>query len=120
MKTGTKKTKPTKSAGHDVPPDGPSGHWTQWIKPKGAALLAETLGHAHFVIKNHGPKGVTLVAACGDLMDLPAGAVRVTHAYGRVRVENMSDIWVLIEFDFLPGVAGEPNGLPRLDSEVVY
>jgi hypothetical protein len=83
--------------------DGPSGRfWTQWIEPKGAALLSETLGRAHFVIKNHGPNGVFLVAAHGDAMDLPAGAVRVTYVYGMVRVENNSEDPVLVEFDFLP------------------
>jgi hypothetical protein len=97
-----KKTKGTKSGGHNVPPDGAGRHWIQWIEPKRAALLAETLGRAHFVIKNHGPNGVTLVAAHGDLMDLPAGAVRVTYAHRLVRVENKSDSRVLIEFDFLP------------------
>jgi hypothetical protein len=101
MQTKIKKTKGTKSAGH-VPPDGPGGHWTQRIEPKRAALLAETLGRAHFVIKNHGPNSVTLVAGQGDLMDLPAGAVRVTYAHGTVRVENKSDDSALIEFDVLP------------------
>jgi hypothetical protein len=57
-------------------------YWTQWIKPRGAALLSETLGRCYFVIKNHGPASVKLVAAHGDLMDLPAGAVRATHASG--------------------------------------
>jgi hypothetical protein len=97
-----KTAKKAKLTSHGKGPDGPSGHWTQWIEPKGAALLAETLGRAHFVIKNHGPNGVTLVAAHGDLMDLPAGAVRATYAFGTVRVENKSEDWVLVEFDFLP------------------
>jgi hypothetical protein len=102
MTKTSKKIKKTKDAGRDVRPEGPSGHWTQWIKPKGAALLAETLGRAHFVIKNHGPNGVRLVATHGDLMDLPAGAVRATYAHGIVRVENWSEDSVLVEFDFLP------------------
>ncbi|HXW64793.1 MAG TPA: hypothetical protein VEK74_06905 [Burkholderiaceae bacterium] len=83
-------------------PDGPIGHWTQLIKPKGAALLAETLGRVHLIVKNHGPNGVFLVAAHGDAMDLPAGAVRATYAYGMVRVENESEDPVLIEFDIQP------------------
>jgi hypothetical protein len=84
-------------------PDRPSGRfWTQWIKPKGAALLSETLGRAYFVIKNHGPSAVLLVAENGDLMDLVAGAVRATYVHGELRVENPSKDPVLIEFDFLP------------------
>jgi hypothetical protein len=98
----SKKTKKAKVAARDVRPEGPTGHWWQWIKPKGAALLAETLGRAHFVVKNHGPHSVRLVATHGDLMDLPAGAVRVTYAYGIVRIENWSEDSVLVEFDFLP------------------
>ena len=35
-----------------------------------------------------GRNRVTLVAAHGDLMDLPAGAVHATYAHGTVRVEN--------------------------------
>ena len=98
----TKNAKKAKRVGPGGGPEDPSGHWTQWIDPKGAALLSETLGRAHFVCKNHGPNGVTLVAAHGDLMDLPAGAVRATYAHGTVRVENESEESVLIEFDFLP------------------
>lgn len=98
-------SKTTKNAnlaanGRDL--DGPSGHWTQRIKPRGAALLSETLGPCYFVIKNHGPDGVMLVAGHGDLMDLPAGAVRATYACGTIRAENRSTKSVLIEFDFLP------------------
>src|SRR5262249_47559914 len=78
------------------------GHWWQWIKGKEAAFLAQTLGRTQFVIKNHGPNGVTLVAANGDLMELAAGAVRATYAYGTIRVENQSEASVLVEFDFVP------------------
>jgi hypothetical protein len=86
-----------------VAPRGTSGRfWTQWIAPRGAALLAETLRPCHFVIKNHGPNGVKLVAFGGDLMDLPAGAVRATYAHKVVRVENKNEGPALIEFDFLP------------------
>ena len=35
-------------------------------------------------------------------MDLPAGKVRTTYAYGTIRVENRGEKSVLIEFDFLP------------------
>ena len=83
--------------------EGPSGRfWTQRIKPKNAALLSETLGRCYFVIKNHGPNGVMLIAHQGDLMDLPSGAVRATYAHGTIRVENRGKHPVLIEFDFLP------------------
>ena len=99
--TSSKKVR--KVAGVSGGPEGPSGRfWTQRIEPRGAALLSETLGRCYFVIKNHGPASVKLVAAHGDLMDLPAGAVRATHAHGVVRVENGSAEWVLIEFDFYP------------------
>ena len=76
--------------------------WTQSIEPMGAALLSQTLMPSCFVIKNHGPGTVRLVATGGDLMDLSAGEVRTTYAYGLVRVENRSNDPVLIEFDFLP------------------
>lgn len=82
--------------------EGYNGHWTQWIKPKGAALLSETMGRAHFVLKNHGPGDVFLMAEHGDLMDLSAGNARVTYAYGTVRVENRTENPVFIEFDFKP------------------
>jgi hypothetical protein len=81
---------------------GPKGHWTQWIEPKGAALLAQTLMPCHFIVKNHGPESLRLVAQNGDLMDLPSGKVRATYARRTVTVENRSEKWVLIEFDFVP------------------
>jgi hypothetical protein len=98
----TKNAKKAKLTGNDGPPDGPSGHWIQRIPPKGAALLAQMMGRCRFIIKNHGPESVKLVAAQGDLMDLPAGAVRATYAADLIRVENNSEKSVLIEFDFLP------------------
>jgi hypothetical protein len=99
----SKKLKTTKLAGHSGGPEGPSGRfWTQWIKPKGAALLSQTLGHIHFVIKNRGAHTIRLVAQYGDLMDLPPGAVRATYARGTINVENRGDEPVLIEFEFLP------------------
>jgi hypothetical protein len=99
--TSSKKVR--KFARHSGGPEGPSGRfWTQWIEPRGAALLSETLGPCYFVIKNHGPYGIMLVAGHGDLMDLPAGAVRASYAYGTIRAENRGEKSVLIEFDFLP------------------
>lgn len=76
--------------------------WTMWIEPRGAALLSQTLGPCHFVIKNHGSYNLRLVAHDGDLMDLSAGAVRATYARGTITVENRGEKWVLIEFEFLP------------------
>jgi hypothetical protein len=76
--------------------------WTQSIEPKGAALLSQTLLPSHFIIKNHGPETVRLVAEQGDLMDLSPGTVRITYAHGTVRVENRSEKSVLIEFEVLP------------------
>ena len=86
-------------------PEGPSrsgGFWTQWIEPKGAALLSQTLRPSHFVIKNHGPSGVKLLAEYGDLMDLGPGQVRATYANGTVTVQNRGEKSMLIEFEFLP------------------
>lgn len=87
---------------HDL--EGSSGRfWTQWIPPKGAALISETLMPCHFVIKNHGSSTIKLVAHHGDLMDLAPGAVRATYAHGIIRVENRDEkSSVLIEFEFLP------------------
>lgn len=82
--------------------DGPIGHWMQWIEPKGAALLSQMLGPIYFVVKNHGPNNVLLMAQYGDLMDLTPGAVRATYARGTITVENRGENPVLIEFDFLP------------------
>ncbi len=84
-------------------PKGPSGHfWTQQIEPKGAALLSQLLKPCTFVVKNHGPASVRLVAQYGDLMDLAPGAVRATYANGTITVENTGETSVTIEFDFLP------------------
>jgi hypothetical protein len=98
-----RKAKKVKLAGHGRGPEGPTGRfWTQWIEPKGAALLAQTLMPCHFVVKNHGPESLRLVAQNGDLTDLPSGKVRATYAHRTVTVENRSEKWVLIEFDFVP------------------
>ena len=40
---------------HEAALEGRTGHWTQWIEPRGAALLSKTLGPIHFVIKNREP-----------------------------------------------------------------
>ncbi len=83
--------------------DDPSGRfWTTWIKPKGAALLSQTVGRCYFVVKNHGAHNIKLAAHHGDLMDLAPGAVRATYAHGTVTVENNGRQSVLIEFEFLP------------------
>jgi hypothetical protein len=73
-----------------------------WIKPKGAALLSQTFMRCHFVIKNHGPNNVLLVAQGADLIELPPGVVRATYAEGTVTVENKGEKSALIEFEVLP------------------
>jgi hypothetical protein len=80
-----------------------TGHWTQWIEPKRVAFISENLMPVHFVIKNHGPGPVFLVAQQGKHMDLGPDAVHATYAYGIIRVENRDEkSGVLVEFDFLP------------------
>ena len=96
------KAKQAKSAGNGGGPNVPTGKWTQWIEPKRAALLSQTLGPIYFVIKNRGAHTITLVAQQGDLMDLSPGAVRATYARGTITVENRGEKSVLIEFEFLP------------------
>jgi hypothetical protein len=100
MASSKKSKTATLTRSHALPPS--SGHWTQYIEPHGAALLSEMLQRCHFIVKNHGPATVKLVAQHGDLMDLPSGAVRATYAFGLIRVENPSKERVFIEFDFLP------------------
>ena len=94
---------PTKQE-HPVPSceKGHTGHWNQWIKPKRAALLSQTVGPIYFIVKNCGSNNVMLMAQQGDLMDLAPGAVRATYAHGTINVENRGGKPVLIEFDFLP------------------
>jgi hypothetical protein len=105
-KVATRKSKKAKLAGNGGGPEAPEGptgrFWTQWIEPKGAALLSQTLTPCHFHVKNHGPETVRLVADRGDLMDLPPGKVRATFARGTITVDNRSEKWVLIEVEFLP------------------
>jgi hypothetical protein len=101
-----RKAKSNTVPAHNTASDGPSGRfWTQRIAPKGAALLSQTLRPCLFVIKNHGPNGIMLVAQYGDLIDLPPGAVRATYALGTTTVENRGEQPVLIEFEFLPILA---------------
>ena len=84
---------------HDVA----SGHWTQTIEPKRAAFISENLMPVHFVVKNHGPVSVFLVAEHGKQMDLGPDAVHATYASGKVWVENRDEkSGAMIEFDFLP------------------
>jgi hypothetical protein len=98
----TSKAKKAGSANQGGGTEAPLGHWNQWIEPRGAALLSEIPQRCYFIIKNHGPASVKLVAQHGDLMDLAAGSVRATYAYGMIRVENPSAERVLIECDFVP------------------
>jgi len=99
----SKKAKMAKLAGNGEGPDRPSGRfWTQWIEPRGAALLSQMLGPVYFVVKNHGSNNVMLIAQDGDLMDLSPGAVRATYARGTITVENRGEKPALIEFEFLP------------------
>jgi hypothetical protein len=96
------KAKQAKSAGNGGGPNVPTGKWSQLIKPKGAALLSQTLGPIHFVIKNCGSNNVMLMAQQGDQMDLSPGAVRATYARGTITIENWGEKPALIEFEFLP------------------
>jgi hypothetical protein len=87
---------------HEAALEDRTGHWTQWIEPRGAALLSQILGPIYFVIKNRGQDNVFLMAQHGEQVDLGPGRVRATYAAGTITVENRSEKWVLIEFDFLP------------------
>jgi hypothetical protein len=81
----------------------PTGRfWTQWIEPKGTALLSEHLNPCHLVVKNHGPHDVKLVSQGGYPMELRPGTVRATQVGGTIEVENTGENSVLIEFEFLP------------------
>jgi len=97
-----RKTKP-KLAGRGRGPEGPTGRfWTQWIEPKGAALLAERLMPCHFLVKNCGSGNITLFAEHGDYFDLRPGEARATYVHGTLRLENRTDQRVLIVFEFFP------------------
>ena len=86
----------------EVALEGSSGHWTQSIEPNRSAFLSQTLGPVYFVVKNHGPNKVMLIAHHGDLMDLSPGAVRATYARETITVENKGEKPALIEFEFMP------------------
>jgi len=77
------------------------GHWTQMITASKPALLSERGVRCCFIVKNHGPDPVLLVAEHGDYFELPAGSVRATYAYGIIRVEARGKKPTFIEFDFL-------------------
>jgi hypothetical protein len=82
--------------------EGRTGHWTQWIGPKRTAFISETLTPIHFVIKNHGPGPVFLMAAQGKHMDLGPGAVHATYACNTIWVKNDDEkSGAFVEFDFL-------------------
>jgi hypothetical protein len=99
----TKQSKMVKLTGNRGGPDEPNyRHWTQWIEPKGAALLSETLRPVHFVVKNLGSNNVLVAAEHGDLMELSPGVARATYARGTIRVENLGEKPALIEFEFQP------------------
>jgi hypothetical protein len=104
MSKSSKKVKKAKLSGHGRGPKGPTGRfWTQWIEPKRTAFISENLMPVHFVIKNHGPGPVFLVAGQGKQMDLGPDTVHVTYAYGTIWVKNQDEkSGALIEFDFLP------------------
>jgi hypothetical protein len=98
----SKTAKKAKLTGNGRGPDGPIGHWTQLINRARPALLSERGVRCYFVVKNHGPDDVLLVAEHGDHFDLPAGAVRATFAQGIIRVEDKGEKSAFIEFEFLP------------------
>ena len=105
MKSNVKnlrKAKMTKLAGRDVRPERSIGHWTQEITRGRPALLSERRVRCYFVLKNHGPDAVWLMAEHGEEFDLPAGAVRATYAQGIIRVEDRGEKSAFIEFEFLP------------------
>ena len=97
------RTVPTKRKSAVPAHDVASGHWTQWIEPKRTAFISENLMPVHFVIKNHGPGPVFLVAEQGKRMDLGPDAVHATYTSGTVWVENRDEkSGALIEFEFYP------------------
>jgi hypothetical protein len=102
MTTSSKKMKTAKLARNGRGPDGPIGHWTQVITRGRPALLSERGVRCYFVMKNHGPDTVLLVAEYGEHFDVPAGAVRATYAHGIIRVEDRGEKSAFIEFEFLP------------------
>jgi hypothetical protein len=105
MKTKTKKTRNARKVelADRQPADRPTGRfWSQWLRPRGVAFLAQTVGPMYFVVKNCGDGTVCLAADNGDLTDVPPGTVRATYAHGNITVKNRADKPCRIEFDFLP------------------
>jgi hypothetical protein len=102
MPAKRKNTVPAKQAVPSPALEGRTAHWTQTIEPKRVAFISENLMPVHFVIKNHGPGPVFLVAEQGKHMDLGPDAVHATYAAGIVRVENRSEKSALIQFEFVP------------------
>lgn len=78
------------------------GHWTQSLEPNGSAFLSQMLGPAWFVVKNHGPDRIMLIAHQGDEMDLSPGTVRATYARDTITVKNTGKRRTWIEFEFIP------------------
>jgi hypothetical protein len=95
-------TKQTKAARPGNRPDVPTAHWTQVITREKPALLSERNVRCYFVLKNHGPDPVLLVAENGDYFVLRADAVRASYAHGIIRVEDRGKKSAFIEFEFLP------------------
>ena len=96
------RAKKAKLTGNSRGPDAPIGHWTQVITRGRPALLSERGVRCYFVVKNHGPDTVLLVAEYGEHFDVPPGAVRATYAHGIIRVEDRGEELAFIEFEFLP------------------
>jgi len=101
-KIGQEAAKKAKLTGHGGSPEGPVGHWCQWVQRRKPALLSERLARCVFVLKNHGPDNVLLKAEHGEHFEVPLGAVRATYAQGIITVEAMGEESTLIEFDFRP------------------
>lgn len=94
--------KKSEATPRDGVPDGPIGHWTQRITREKPALISERYVRCYFVVKNHGPDSVYLVAEQGEHYDLPPDTVRATYACGIIRVELRGKTSALIEFDLHP------------------
>jgi hypothetical protein len=91
-----------------VPPQGrafggPVGkHWTMTVEPEEAVVIAESIAMTQMIFKNWGPEVLRLCAAYGDQLDVSAGKVHVTDAWGTISVENKGSRPTLIEMDFAP------------------
>ena len=91
-----KRTRTVPAKRKSAVPESRTGHWTQTIEPKRVAFISENLMPVHFVIKNHGPGPVFLVAQQGKHMDLGPDIVHATYACGIIRVENRDEKSVLM------------------------